>query len=123
MENYTALILPPHLEVALHEAAGEHGVEVRRGGGQHGAVSSHSHTSLHTLIADIIVIIIIVSSKSLSLSLSSPEQFEVAEAVVSPEPGEAGQQLGRELLLRLLGPHTHPEKNTKCSKEIYNLKS
>ena len=46
------------------------------------------------------------------MSSSSPEQFEVAEAVVSPESGEAGQQLGRELLLRLLGPHTRPEKKT-----------
>ena len=54
---------PAHLEVALHEAAGEHGMEVGRGCGQHGAVSSHSHTSLHTLIAGVIVII--MSSLSL----------------------------------------------------------
>ena len=110
----------PHLEVALHEAAGEHGVEVGRGCGQHGAVSSHSHTSLHTLIAGVIVIIM-SSLSSQSSPSPSPEQFEVAEAVVSPESGEAGQQLGRELLLRLLGPHTRPEKIlcvTKCSKEI-----
>ena len=96
------IVAPPHLEVALHEAAGEHGVEVGRGGGQHGAVSTHTHTRLHTLIAGIIVII------TKSLLLSSPEQFEVAEAVVSPEPGEAGQQLDCELLLCLLGPHTRP---------------
>ena len=116
----TPVDLPAHLEVALHEAAGEHGVEVGRGGGQHGAVSSHSHTSLHTLIADIIIVII-MSLSSQSTPSPSPEQFEVAEAVVSPESGEAGQQLGRELLLRLLGPHTRPEKIlcvTKCSKEI-----
>ena len=53
-------LLPPHLEVTLHEAAGEHGVEVGRGGGQHGAVSTHTHTRLHTLIAGIIVIIITI---------------------------------------------------------------
>ena len=54
------IVAPPHLEVTLHEAAGEHGVEVGRGGGQHGAVSTHSHTRLHTLIAVIIVIITII---------------------------------------------------------------
>ena len=57
----TSLYLPAHLEVALHEAAGEHGMEVWRGGGQHGAVSSHSHTSLHTLIAGVIVIVITIT--------------------------------------------------------------
>ena len=52
----TSLEFLLNLEVALHEAAGEHGVEVGRGGGQHGAVSTHTHTRLHTLIAVIIVI-------------------------------------------------------------------
>ena len=54
---------------------------------------------------------------------SSPEQFEVAEAVVSPESGEAGQQLGRELLLSLLGLHTHPEKKLCYKMFKRNLKS
>ena len=119
----TPVDVPAHLEVALHEAAGEHGMEVGRGGGQHGAVSSHPHTSLHTLIAGVIVIIMSSLSFMSSLSLSSPEQFKVAEAVVSPESGEAGQQLGRELLLSLLGLHTRPEKKTLLKMFKRDLKS